>query len=157
MKPAKLEVDMPGVAEVELVYRNKIRAADRPKVTCSEEAYKVFLDDWNKDHISFFEEFKVMLLNQGNRVLGIFALSRGGLTSTAVDPRLVYVAALRAAATSIIVAHNHPSGELIPSQADQLLTNTLSNGCKLLEIKLLDHLIITPDRFFSFATEGRLN
>jgi DNA repair protein RadC len=156
MKPAKLEVNMNGVAEVELIYHNKVRAADRPKVVNSEEAYKVFLDDWNMGHINFLEEFKVMLFNQANRVLGIFAPSRGGIAATYVDPRLIYVAALRAAASSIIVAHNHPSGELIPSRADEILTRRIAEGCGTLEIKFLDHLIITPENFFSFAKEGRL-
>lgn len=154
MKPAKLEVNMNGVAEVELIYRTSVPAGDRLKVKNTETAYKVFLDNWNREHLGLLEEFKVMFLNCKCGVLGVFSAFRGGITSTHVDPRLIYVAALRTAATSIIVAHNHPSGDVNPSRDDKVLTERLANGCKTLEIKLLDHLIITPERYFSFADAG---
>ena len=97
-----------------------------------------------------------MLLNNNLSLLGIYELSKGGIAATFVDPRLIYAAALKAAATSIILAHNHPSGELKPSRADEELTRRISEGCKLLDIKVNDHLIITPDHYFSFANEGLL-
>jgi len=156
MKPKQTNTEQNGVAEVELVYHSKVKAADRPKVLSSEDAYKILLDHWNKDSIELLEEFKVMLLNQRGALLGIYDLSKGGITATFVDPRLIYATALKAEACSIILAHNHPSGELRPSRADEELTSKIVAGGKLLEIKVNDHLIITPDKYFSFANVGLL-
>ncbi|HEV3413402.1 MAG TPA: JAB domain-containing protein [Puia sp.] len=156
MKPKQTNTEKSGVAEVELVYHSKVKAADRPKVDNTGAAYKVLLNCWNKDTIELLEEFKVMLLNNRLSLLGIYELSKGGISATFVDPRLIYAAALKAAATSIILAHNHPSGELRPSRADEDLTRRIVQGCTLLDIKVNDHLIITPDKYFSFANEGLL-
>jgi|SRR5580692_7913671 DNA repair protein RadC len=156
MKPRQTNKAQSGVAEVELVYHNKVKAADRPKVLSTPEAYKILLDHWNKETIELLEEFKVMLLNRNLDLLGIYELSRGGISATYVDPRLIYAAALKAAASSIILAHNHPSGELRPSRADEDLTRKIVAGGKLLEIPVNDHLIITPEHYFSFANEGLL-
>jgi DNA repair protein RadC len=156
MKPKQTNTETNGVAEVELVYHSKVKAADRPKVCSTAEAYKILLNHWNKDTIGLLEEFKVMLLNNRLGLLGIYDLSKGGFSATYVDPRLIYAAALKAAASSIILAHNHPSGELRPSGADEDLTRKIAAGCNLLDIKVNDHLIITPEMYFSFANEGLL-
>jgi DNA repair protein RadC len=156
MKPRQANTETNGVAEVELVYHSKVKAADRPKVITSNDAFRILLDHWNKETIELLEEFKVMLLNHRLALLGIYELSKGGLAATFVDPRLIYAAALKAAATSIILAHNHPSGELWPSHADEELTRKIVAGCNLLGIKVNEHLIITPDKYFSFANEGLL-
>jgi hypothetical protein len=104
MKPKKTNEEMNGVAEVELVYHNKVKAADRPKIVDSKGAYKILLEYWNKDAISLIEEFKVILMNRAGRLLGIYDLSKGGISATTVDPGLIYIAALKAAASSIILA-----------------------------------------------------
>src|SRR5579863_1892132 len=111
MKPRQTEKAQSGVAEVELVYHSNVKAADRPKVLTAADAYKILLDQWNKETIELLEEFKVMLLGCNGSLLGIYEVSKGGISATFVDPRLIYAAALKAAATSIILAHNHPSGE----------------------------------------------
>ncbi len=156
MKPKQTEKAQPGVAEVELVYHSKVKAADRPIVMSAVDAYKILLDHWNTEAISLLEEFKVMLLATNNSLLGIYELSKGGISATVVDPRVIYAAALKAAASSIILAHNHPSGELRPSRADEILTSKVAEGCKLLELKVNDHLIITPEGYYSFANAGLL-
>jgi DNA repair protein RadC len=156
MKPRQTNTGQSGVAEVELVYHSKVKAADRPKVTSAADAYKILLEHWNKESIELFEEFKVMLLSTNASLLGIYEVSRGGISGTFVDSRLIYAAALKAAASSIILAHNHPSGELKPSRADETLTRKIAEGSKLLELKVNDHLIISPEHFFSFANEGLL-
>jgi len=156
MKPRQTNEVQSGVAEVALVYHSKVKAADRPKVLTADDAYKILLAHWNKETIELFEEFKVMLLSTNASLLGIYELSRGGISATFIDPRLIYAAALKAAATSIILAHNHPSGELRPSRADEILTSKIAEGCKLLELKVNDHLIVTPDHYFSFANGGLL-
>ena len=92
-----------------------------------------------------------MLLNRANKVLGIFEVSSGGSTGTVADPKLVFAAAIKANACGIILAHNHPSGNLQPSQADIDLTKKMKEGGKLLEIQILDHVIITTEGYYSFA------
>jgi DNA repair protein RadC len=156
MKLKMTKEEMNGVAEIELVYRNKVKASDRPKIIDSKSAYDILLKYWNKDSIELVEEFKIMLLNRRSSLLGIIDLSKGGTSGVTVDPKLLFAAALKRAAHSIIVAHNHPSGETSPSKADEELTRKLKHGATLLDIGFLDHLIITPDTYFSFACEGLL-
>ncbi|MGB1041954.1 MAG: RadC family protein [Tenacibaculum sp.] len=102
------------------------------------------------------EEFWVLYLNNSNKVLDSFQLSKGGVTATLVDVRLLYKKALKIAAVGIIVAHNHPSGKLNPSTSDIELTQKIKQAGVTLDIKLLDHLIITEKTYFSFADEGIL-
>ncbi|ELR70190.1 DNA repair protein RadC [Fulvivirga imtechensis AK7] len=144
------------VAEIQLVYKSKVKPSERPSVSSSQTAYEVFIEDWDSDKIGFVEEFKVMLLNRGHRVLGIYNLSCGGTTRTIVDPKLLFAAAIKSNASNIIVAHNHPSGSRRPSQPDINITKVLKEIGKLLEIPLLDHLIVTTEGFFSFSDEGLL-
>lgn len=102
------------------------------------------------------EQFKVVFLNQANRALGIIELSSGGISGTVVDVRLVFSAALKAKASAIMIVHNHPSGQLIASEADRQITQKVKEAGKLLDITLLDSLIITPESYYSFADEGAL-
>ena len=98
-----------------------------------------------------------MLLNRANRVLGLASLFKGGGSGTVIDQRIIFQYSLKANAHSIILAHNHPSGNLKPSEADITITNKVKQSAGLLDINLLDHLIISPDRcFYSFADEGLL-
>jgi DNA repair protein RadC len=98
-----------------------------------------------------------MYLNQSNRVLGVYPLSTGGVTGTIADPRLIFSVALKINAAGIILSHNHPSGNLSPSKADKDLTDKIKEGSKLLDVKLLDHIIVTPENtYYSFADEGLL-
>lgn len=139
------------VSEIKLVYKTKIFAIDRPKINSSKDAYKILIESWDKDHIELMEEFKIMLLNRTNRVLGIVPLSSGGGYGTVVDIRYIFLAAIKTNATSIILCHNHPSGDLHPSKNDDLLTDKIRKGGDLLEIKLFDHLVISKDGYFSYA------
>lgn len=102
------------------------------------------------------EEFWVLLLNNSNKVVYKLQLSKGGLTQTIVDIRLIYKTALEHLATALILVHNHPSGQLNPSQADNDITQKIKKAGNTLDIKLLDHLIITQTGYFSFADEGIL-
>ncbi len=127
---------------------------DRISVNTSLETYNLFYSNWSKDTIELQEEFKVLYLNRNNRVLGIYPMSKGGVSGTFVDSKLVFSVALKCNASSIIIAHNHPSGNLKPSEADKRLTQKLKEAAKLLDIQLLDHIIITKDGYFSFVDEG---
>lgn len=142
------------VAEIQLSYHPQVKPSQRPTVTNSREVYQLFYDNWDADRIELQEQFKVMLLNRGSRVLGIVDISTGGIAGTIADPKLIFATALKAGASSIILAHNHPSGQLTPSQADRTLTKKLTDGGKLLDISVFDHVILTADSYFSFADEG---
>lgn len=102
------------------------------------------------------EEFWIVYLNNSNKVIQKNQLSKGGITGTLVDVRLALKTALEVGATGIILAHNHPSGTLKPSEADKQLTTKLNTAAKSLDIKVLDHLIITEKAYFSFADENLL-
>lgn len=102
------------------------------------------------------EEFWVVYLNNANKVLYKSQLSKGGITGTLVDVRLVFKTALEIGAVSIILSHNHPSGTLTPSEADKQITNKLKKAGESLDIKVLDHIIITENAYFSFVDEGIL-
>lgn len=102
------------------------------------------------------EEFWIVYVNNSNKVIQKQLLSKGGITGTLVDVRLVLKNALEVGATGLILAHNHPSGTLKPSEADQQLTKKLKNAAESLDIKVLDHLIITEKAYFSFADENLL-
>lgn len=144
------------VAEIQVSYHNDVPAYQRPKVTCSDDAYCYFMRQWEQDQFDYCEKFKVMLLNRANLVLGIVTISSGGIAGTVADPKMVFGPALKAASSSVLLGHNHPSGNLTPSQADIKLTQKLKEAGQLLDLPVLDHLILTRDGFYSFADEGML-
>ena len=142
------------VAEIELVYKTTVKPSERRKITTSKDVYDLFLESWDPNKIEFVEEFKVMLLNRSNKVLGICSFTTGGVSGTVADPKLVFIAALKANASNVMIAHNHPSGNLKPSKADEDLTLKIKEAGKFLDLPLLDHFIITKEVYFSFADEG---
>jgi DNA repair protein RadC len=144
------------VAEIQLSYRHAIKNSARPSINSSREAYAILAQHWDADKIDFVEQFKVILLNRANRVLGIYEVSTGGVSGTVADPKLVFAAALKANASSLMLAHNHPSGNLRPSEADIQLTRKLREAGKFLELPVLDHVILTSEGYFSFADKGLL-
>ena len=118
------------------------------------KSFELMLNEWEQETIQMQEEVKILLLNRNDKVLGIYSLAKGGLTSCVVDVRIILSIALKTLATGIILVHNHPSGNLKPSKADLDITKKLKQSCDLLDISFLDHLIITKDNYFSFADEG---
>jgi DNA repair protein RadC len=145
------------VAEIELIYKSKVKASERPSVTTSHDAFKLFKQNWDENKIEFIEQFKVLFLNRSNKVLAIFELSTGGVTGTVADPKLVFAAALKLNTCNIILCHNHPSGSLKPSQADEALTTKIKEAGRYLDLPVIDHLIISgEDSYYSFADEGLL-
>lgn len=148
------ETPLYQVAEVELIYKNKVAPSARPRVLTSRQGYEVLMSSWDENKIGFIEQAKVLLLNRANRVLGIYEISTGGVAGTVVDPKLVIVAALKSNASSILLSHNHPSGNLKPSRQDELITERLREGCKLLDLHFLDHIIVSPEGYYSFADEN---
>lgn len=144
------------IAEIELVYRTNVKASQRPLVTSSEEVYQILRQCWDENKIEFVEQFKVLLLNRAGRALGIFEVSTGGVSGTVADPKLIFSAALKANASSLILAHNHPSGNTAPSASDRALTKKIKEAGEVLEIAVLDHVIVTTEGYRSLADEGEM-
>lgn len=144
------------VAEVELVYRTKVKPSQRPKITTSVDAYEILQKIWNRDKIELVEEFKVLFLNRSNKVLGVLDASSGGITGTVADPRIILTAAIKANAVGIVLSHNHPSGSVKPSRVDEELTVKIREAARFLDMTVLDHIIITSEGYYSFADEGLL-
>ena len=141
------------VAEIQVSYLPTTNK--KPVVKTAFDAFIELIEFFPLDTISLHERFVAMYLNRSNRVLGVYELSKGGITGTVVDLRLLLSVALKTAATSIIICHNHPSGNLKASTNDIEITHKIKEACKLLDIILLDHLIITAGRkYFSMADEG---
>jgi len=142
------------VAALELGRRRKEQdPEEKPKITSSKDAFDLLkgdLMDLPK------EEFWVLLVNRANRVIKKKRVSEGGVSGTVADPKIIYKLALEELASGLIVAHNHPSGNLQASQSDIELTRKLKEAGKLLEIQLLDHIIIANQKYLSFADEGMI-
>ena len=142
------------LAEVELVYKSKVKASMRPLITRSADIKDILLQVWDDGKIELVEEFKVLFLNRANRIIGVLDASSGGITGTVADPRIILAAAVKCCAVHIILAHNNPSGSLKPSRAVEELTVKIKEAAKYLDIKVLDHIIITTEGYYSFADEG---
>ena len=125
------------------------------KILSSDAAYNL-IKNFYSDDIEILESFFILLLNNASKAIGYAKISQGGITGTVVDVRIVAKYAVDSLATSVILAHNHPSGKLNPSQADISITEKVKNALALLDIKLIEHLILTVDGFYSFADEGHL-
>lgn len=144
------------VSEISVSY--KPAKAHRPIVKSSSEAATLIRPFFPDGTIELQERFMAMYLNRANRVIGVYPVSIGGITGTVADPRLILAVALKVLATSIILFHNHPSGNLQPSEADVTLTEKIKTAALYHDIKVIDHVILTEDtgRFYSFADDGIL-
>jgi len=142
------------VAALELGRRRKEQdPEEKPKINSSKDAFDLLKGDM-MDLPK--EEFWVLLMNRANRVIKKKRVSEGGVSGTVADPKIIYKLALEELASGIIVAHNHPSGNLQASQSDMDLTRKLKEAGKFLEIQLLDHIIIASQKYLSFADEGMI-
>jgi DNA repair protein RadC len=144
------------LAEVELTYKSRVKACDRPKVKTSADAHELIRRVYNVDTIEHHEQFYVFLMNRANHVLGFSRVSQGGTSGTVVDTRIILQLALKTNASAMMISHNHPSGQLRPSEQDILITRKLKEAAKLFDISLLDHLIMTADSYYSFADNGQM-
>lgn len=142
------------ITEVELIYRSKCKASERRSISSSSAAYQALMDSWDMNKIELQEQFKVMLLDRKNGCMGISTVATGGITSCLVDLKIVFATAIKASATKIILAHNHPSGNTVPSLEDKSLTERFAQVGMLLQLPVIDHLIVTKEGYTSFADEG---
>jgi DNA repair protein RadC len=142
------------VSEIEITYKNKKPYHERVVIDTPWFAYDILKSTWDHDKIELQEQFKILLLDQKCNCLGLSEITTGGIDSCYVDPRVVFATALTAKATRLILAHNHPSGVTKPSEADIVFTQRIVDGGKLLDISIMDHVIVTPHGYYSFAEEG---
>lgn len=141
------------IAELKVIYYPKRDAYLTPRVTSSFDCISILKDLFSKDTMGLKEQVIAMYLNNANRVIGIYRVADGGITGTVVDVRIILGTALKMAATGIILAHNHPSGNLTPSEADKTLTQKLKESAAIMDIRLHDHLILSPEsewKYYSF-------
>ena len=142
------------ITALELGRRRRLEEAlEKPKISSSKSVFDVMQPIIGElQH----EEFWIIFLNNANKIQLKTQMSKGGITGTLVDTRLIFKRALELAATGLILCHNHPSGTLKPSTSDINLTNKIKKGGDVLDIKVLDHIIITEKKYYSFADEGIL-
>jgi DNA repair protein RadC len=144
------------VSEVELIYKKKQSTANAKKIDTSKIAFDILFSLWDKNKIDYVEHFYALYLNRANKVIGSILLSTGGCVGTVVDVKVLIQGAILSNAQAIVIAHNHPSGSLIPSNNDLDITSRIKTACNYFEISLLDHLIIADNQYYSFKDEGRL-
>jgi len=142
------------IAEIQVSYSTNSKI--RQYISNSHSAYEVLQSSWYAGRMELQEEFKVLLLNRANQVLGIYNLSKGGVSGTVVDLKLLFGVVLKANASGIVICHNHPSGKLVPSEADEKITRKIKDTCKLFDIHFIDHIIISHLGYFSF-TDSNIN
>ena len=145
---------MNKVSEIQVSYSSV--ESPKVKISTTEKAYRVLLENWDMNTIELCEEFKILFLNRANEVLRIYHHSKGGKSGTVVDQKLIFATALKCNASAIIVCHNHPSGNLTPSDSDIKLTKKLKKCGSFLEINVMDHLIISKNGYLSFINSGNM-
>jgi len=157
MKTTKqIAQDISHISEVSVMYKTKVKPSDRECLRSSQDSHKVLRMFY--DQLGMIEQkeiFSVLLIDKGNKVLGFLKVSEGSAVATVVDVQYILRAAILSGANQLIICHNHPSGNMKPSQADLDITTKLKQACILLEVKLLDHIILSPEdnQFYSFADE----
>ncbi|MBR8535006.1 DNA repair protein RadC [Carboxylicivirga sediminis] len=142
------------VASLELGRRRKLQETEtRPKISCSKDVSNIFQPILGDIH---HEEFWVLMLNRSNQVIAKNKVSQGGLSGTVIDVRLILKSAIDHLASSIVLCHNHPSGNVQPSDADTKVTKKMSEAGRIMDIPVLDHIIVTDGSYFSYADEGMI-
>jgi len=150
-----MKVDYFTIPEITVSYKNNVKASERAVIHRSADAAKIFAEAC-KDCMQHHEEVYVMFLNKANRVLGISNVFKGGMAGAMIDIKIILQIALKVSASAIVLSHNHPSGNTKPSGHDISMTEALQKGCQAVDIKLLDHVIVTDEAFTSFADSGLL-
>lgn len=138
--------------EIFIYYKNK--NPNTTQLLDSRQVYDFIFKQYDKSTIEIQENVKMMLLNNSNCVLGVYDVSKGGMNSSIIDLKLLLAVIIKSAASSVILIHNHPSGNLKPSEEDRKITQKIVNACKLMDVRFTDHLIISKSGYYSFADNG---
>jgi len=150
-----MKVDYFTIPEITVTYKDTVKTSQRAVVTCPADGARIF-EEACKECMEHHEEVYVLFLNRANRVLGISNVSKGGISSSVTDVRIILQTALKVSASSIMLGHNHPSGNTKPSGQDVAMTKEVQKGCEAIGIQLLDHVIMTAEGYTSFADSGLL-
>lgn len=142
--------------QIEVSVRIKNKGAEKHQITCSSDIYKLSQLMFNQGTIEWTEEAIIMCMNRNNELIGFKCISSGGMAGTVIDPKVVFTIALQCSAHSVILMHNHPSGSLKTSSADDTVTHKLVEAGRMLEIQVLDHIIVTTEGYYSYADQGRI-
>ena len=145
------------VNEISVSYKPIFLMEEQQRIVTSFDAYIALKPFYNDDTIALQEQFIVLYLNRNNKIIGAYPMSKGGMSGTIADIRLILSVALKSAASSIVLSHNHPSGNLQPSSQDKDLTKKIMQASKFMDIGVLDHIILSGESgYFSFADAGLL-
>lgn len=140
------------IPEIEISYRTG--GVEKKKISCSRDVFEILSQLFNVDTLELKEEAIAIFLNRANKTLGWYRISTGGVSGTVMDVRPVLAIAIKSASSGLIIAHNHPSGNMQPSKSDEEITKKFRDAGKLIDCILLDHLIICENNYFSFADNG---
>jgi len=141
-----------NLPEVSLKYKNGTQK--KVKITKSKDAEKILRKMYDSDTLEYLESSIVIFLNRANNTIGWLKISQGGMSSTIIDKKVLFAAALNCGASSILLSHNHPSGNTKPSMADIKMTKSINEACKIMDISFLDHIIIGGDEYLSMKDES---
>jgi DNA repair protein RadC len=141
---------------IQVKFDKKVKKSELKVLTSVDEVVNTLRQVFNADTFDWKEEFILLCLNKRNALVGFYKVSSGGIGGTIADPRVIFTTALNCTATSIIIAHNHPSGNLQTSNADDSITKKIKESGEILDIKLLDHIILTDEGYYSYMEEGKL-
>ena len=142
--------------KVKVTWDKKVKISEVVQITSSQSAVDILRTIFSKDTFGWTEEMILLCMNRANKPIAYYKISSGGISGTICDPKVVFTLALGTTSSGIIIAHNHPSGNLNPSSADNDITQKIKKGGQLLDIKLLDHIILTEDGYYSYADNDNL-
>jgi DNA repair protein RadC len=146
-----------AVPEIKINFKPGIKASERVSILSSQACVNLLREQWEMSTFEIREEMKLVVLNRSGKALGIFALAVGGVSHCPVDPKVVFLITLKTpGAETLILVHNHPSGNRCPSQSDKLVAEKIKAGAAILGLKLSDFIILTTESYYSFADEGCL-
>lgn len=145
-----------GLPEFKISLKYKGKKSELETVSSSTDAASICRACFDESKIDWVEEMIIVALSQANKVMGFFKISSGGITGTVADPRVIFQFALLSNATGLILSHNHPSGTIVPSNNDDVLTDKIVQAAKYFDIKIIDHIIITDESHYSYRDNDKL-
>lgn len=143
-------------SEINVTYTPLTEQYERPKIMRSRDAYNIFMQTWDMNKMDVQEQFKMLCMDRQNRVIGVWEGFIGSMDSVTADIRLCFAVALKTKACGLILAHNHPSRVLTASKQDHAVTARFKEAGKILDISVEDHLIVTPNGYYSFSDDGMM-
>lgn len=142
--------------KVKVTFDKKVKKSELPSLTSSDKVVELLREIFDADTFDWKEEVVLLCMNRRNAVVGYYKVSSGGVSGTVLDPKVIFTTALNCTASGIVIAHNHPSGNLTPSVEDDRMTEKIKEAGKLLDIRLIDSIILTDEGYYSYVDNGKL-